>query len=116
MPITIFDYVKFIVGEKREYTAADFTSNGVAMLGGCENCHAMLAAYNAYPSKSGYWRCADCIGGTGFDTVEEFAAYMAPETCPACGEVSNVRELHIPGADPREAHFECGECGAAWPT
>ncbi len=32
----------------------------------------MLGAYNAYPSTSGYWRCADCIGDTGFTTIEEF--------------------------------------------
>ena len=88
MPITIFDYVKSVAGEKAEYTAEDFISNGVAMVGGCEICHAMLAAYNAYPSKSGYWRCADCIGGTGFATIEEFTA-SAPDAdaaLPGCPE------------------------------
>ena len=72
MPITILDYVTSIVGDKPAYPAEDFYSNGVAMLGGCQCCDAMLGGYNAYPSTSGYWRCADCIGDTGFATIAEF--------------------------------------------
>src|SRR5215472_12096905 len=72
MPITILDYVISQVGEEDFYTAEDFSAAGVAMSGGCELCSAAIAGYNAYPSKSGYWRCADCIGSAGFATVEEF--------------------------------------------
>lgn len=72
MPITILDYVKSVVGEKDQYTADDFYSNGVDLLGGCERCHATIAAYNAYPATSGYWRCADCIGDDGYATVTAF--------------------------------------------
>ena len=61
MPITILDYVKSKAGEKDSYPAADFFAAGVDILGGCEICAATIAAYNAYPSKSGYWRCGDCI-------------------------------------------------------
>src|SRR5690349_6214214 len=72
MPITIVDYVRFQLGEQDSYTAEDFYSTGVDIMGGCEGCHATLAAYNAYPSTSGYWRCIHCIGLTGFSTVEDF--------------------------------------------
>jgi hypothetical protein len=72
MPITILDYVKFQIGEKDSYSAEDFHSAGVDIMGGCEGCAATIAGYNAYPSRSGYWRCADCIGNTGFATVEDF--------------------------------------------
>ncbi len=75
MPITILDYVKSIVGEKDSYPAEDFRSFGVDLMGGCEICCATIAAYNGYPSRSGYWRCADCIGGDGFTSVEEFVNF-----------------------------------------
>jgi hypothetical protein len=41
----------------------------IAMLGGCGTCGASIAAYNAYPSKHGSWRCADCIGDDGWQLV-----------------------------------------------
>jgi hypothetical protein len=65
MPITILDYVESKVGRKVTYTAADFASNGVEMIGGCELCAATIGACNAYPSTSGNWRCAGCIGYAG---------------------------------------------------
>ena len=71
-PITILDYVKSQVGDKDSYSAEDFHRAGADIMGGCEGCAATLAGYNAYPSRSGYWRCADCIGNTGFATVAEF--------------------------------------------
>src|SRR5262249_12631169 len=55
MPITILDYVKSVVGDKDLYTAEDCLASGVDILGGCQGCHATIAVYNAYPSKSGYW-------------------------------------------------------------
>ncbi|MGI8447652.1 MAG: hypothetical protein ACR2MP_10845 [Streptosporangiaceae bacterium] len=64
MPITILDYVKFQVGEKDSYSAEDFHSTGVDIMGGCEGCAATIAGYNAYPSRSGYWRCADGCGSS----------------------------------------------------
>jgi hypothetical protein len=122
MPVTIMAYVKSKVGEKDTYTAEDCLACGVDILGGCEGCHATIACYNAYPSKSGYWRCADCIGDTGFNTVEEFKEFersasaageswpsdLAPDlaACPACGS-DDMHEL-------AEDYFECGTCGAEW--
>lgn len=50
----------------------EFHRVGLAILGGCEICGATLAAYNACPSKSGYWRCSEgCIGGDGWATAED---------------------------------------------
>jgi len=51
----------------------EFHRVGLQFLGGCERCGATLAAYNAYPDKSGYWRCADCLSNP-YETVEEFEA------------------------------------------
>ena len=115
MPITILDYVKSKVGEKESYSASDFHSNGVEILGGCERCNATIACYNAYPSKSGYWRCAECIDEAGFGTVEEFEkTVIGMPSCPACGEAENIRETRA-SADRREYYiFECDECGAKW--
>jgi hypothetical protein len=129
MPITILDYVKFQIGEQDSYTAQDFYSTGVDIMGGCEGCRSTLAAYNAYPSKSGYWRCADCIGQTGFATVGEFMNVgdstgqdePDPETtgaelgrCPACGETDAITETAFSGDRRHGYYFECTECGAVW--
>lgn len=73
MPITILDYVRSKLGDRETYSEDDHWQCGVAILGGCEICFATIASYNAYPSKSGYWRCADCIGDTGYSTAAEFA-------------------------------------------
>jgi hypothetical protein len=114
MPITIVDYVKSIVGDKPAYDYWDFYGTGVAMIDGCERCYAMLFGYNAYPSKSGSCRCADCIGDTGFATVAEFTASTPPLTCPACGNGQDfqARALTIP--DPETYSFTCGKCGWVW--
>jgi hypothetical protein len=98
MPITILDYVKSRAGEKDSYSAADFHSNGVEMLGGCEICHATIACYNAYPSTSGYWRCADCIGDIGFATVDDFTRHET-ETGTAIGWLLRLRQLQADGMD-----------------
>lgn len=44
----------------------------VPFFGGCARCAASIACYNAYPSRFGYWLCADCIGpGEGWESVRE---------------------------------------------
>ena len=114
MPITILDYVKSVVGDKDLYTAEDCFSSGVDILGGCQGCQATIACYNAYPSKSGYWRCADCIGGSGYTTVADFTASMSVTTCPACGNTDNLSEIRITTERAEEYALECGECGEVW--
>jgi hypothetical protein len=98
MPITILDYVKSVVGQKDSYSAEDFHSNGVDMLGGCERCHATIAAYNACPSKSGYWRCTDCVGDDGFTSVEEFLNFEK-QSHRAVSWLLRLRQLQADGMD-----------------
>ena len=116
MPITILDYVKSVVGDKDTYSAEDFSRNGVGMTGGCQLCAATIACYNAYPSTSGYWRCADCIGTDGFATVADFTAHeTAIVTCPACGNADTISETRITTGEHAEGYIlECGECGETW--
>lgn len=82
-PITIQDFVAAVLGERDQYSGADYQSCGVAMLGGCAGCHATIAGYNAYPSKKGVWMCGDCIGDGGWATVREFAADTFDSSAPA---------------------------------
>lgn len=58
-------------------TGADFAEAGFDIMGGCARCEASIAAYNAYPSTSGYWRCAGCIDEDGFRTLAGFKGWMA---------------------------------------
>src|ERR1700748_2315983 len=103
MPITILDYVKSVVGDKHLYTAEDCLASGVDILGGCQGCHATIAAYNAYPSTSGYWRCADCIGNDGYAPVAAFtASASAPAACPSCGTpTTSAKPASPPGSATR---------------
>ena len=115
MPITILDYVKSVVGDKDFYTAEDCLASGVDILGGCQGCHATIAAYNAYPSTSGYWRCADCIGQDGFATVAEFKTRTSTTACPVCGNTDTISETRIATFDNEDdLALECGDCSAVW--
>ena len=76
MPITILDYVKSVVGDKDTYTAEDFLTAASTCSAAARAATPRIACYNAYPSTSGYWRCADCIGETGFATVADFTAHV----------------------------------------
>jgi len=79
MPVTVQE-LAFHRGLKTEpdgsYNMAAINAVGLEMLGGCELCAASIAAYNAYPSKSGFWRCRHCIGDSGWETVEEANAAL----------------------------------------
>lgn len=77
MPITIHDLAVHRGAKPNDegcFTEETYARLGFAIVGGCEVCGACIAAYNAYPSKSGYWRCGDCIGDLGFESPEEFDA------------------------------------------
>ena len=60
------------VAEFGPVNGADLESVHLQIMGGCENCGATLAAYNGYPSTSGYWRCSGCLGEHGFESVAAF--------------------------------------------
>ncbi len=71
-PITILDVARYRgvrTEEDGSATAAAFEEVGLRIFGGCKLCGASLAAYNAYPSKSGWWKCEDCIGDDGWTDV-----------------------------------------------
>jgi hypothetical protein len=74
MSITISDLAKYRRGGKDATTGEDFYGVGLDIMGGCQVCHATLAAYNGYPTKSGYWRCKDCLADVGYEN-----AYIASE-------------------------------------
>ncbi len=82
-PVTIMDLAKFRGVKESEtggITMGAFYDVGLDMMGGCQRCGACIAAYNACPSKTGYWMCASgCIGSEGFDTVEEANLALFPE-------------------------------------
>jgi hypothetical protein len=114
MPITILDYVKHVVGDKDIYDCHDFARSGVEMLGSCQSCHATIGPFSAYPSTTGYWRCADCIGNLGYSTVDEFRQAESIINCPSCGEVENIHEIRVTTEHSEDYAFECGECSLVW--
>jgi hypothetical protein len=73
--ITILDLAKhrgLKADEDGALSMGAFADVGLAMLGGCAICGASIAAYNAYPTKHGFWMCKDCVcDGDGWDDVEE---------------------------------------------
>jgi hypothetical protein len=117
MPITILDYVTSVVGPKDFYTAEDCLASGVDIIGGCQICAATIAIYNAYPSTSGYWRCADCIGDTGFATITDYQTFESRpcSRCPSCGNAHTISETLITTGERTMGYaLECGDCGEVW--
>lgn len=56
-------------------SGGEFDRLGLPMLSGCQRCGASLGPYGAYPSRTGYVQCGECLqDGLGFATVEEFDA------------------------------------------
>ena len=104
MPITILDYVRTVVGDKDTYCAEDFHRHGVGMTGGCQLCAASIACYNAFPSTSGYWRCADCIGNDGYATIADFTASELT-ICSSCGN-----QAQVPFKPRMDRPVYCSDC------
>lgn len=77
MAITIRELAEYrldqagILPEGDSLNGGDFARAGLCIVGGCATCGASLAAYNGYPSKTGYWLCRDCLCGQGWETVEQ---------------------------------------------
>ena len=72
-PITIMQVFEHRTGKNSgSYTLGEFDDAGLPMFGGCQVCQESLAAYNAYPSKTGFLRCRACVGDKGFKSVQEF--------------------------------------------
>jgi hypothetical protein len=88
----------------------EFNRLGLPIMGGCEYCGATIGAYNAYPSKSGYLRCSDCIGSDGFETTQEYEEWEKPK-CQTCADTERlINELG--GISELENYtYVCNECG-----
>lgn len=69
-PITVLQLADHRIGREAR-TGKDFAEAKLPMMGGCERCSASLSAANAYPSKTNFLRCGDCIGDLGYGSVEE---------------------------------------------
>jgi len=79
-PITILDLAIHRgakPGDTGGYSGDELERVGLAIFGGCLRCEASIAAYNAHPTKLGFWCCKHCVGDDGFATVEEAEAFMA---------------------------------------
>jgi hypothetical protein len=73
--LTIFDIAKAKGAEQVNggINGGEFTRLGLPMIGGCVVCHATIAAYNSYPTTTGYLMCRDCVTEeVAFTTVEDF--------------------------------------------
>lgn len=69
MAVTVLEVAEHRLGYQPE-NGAQFAEAGFAILGGCGCCGATIAAYNAHPSKSGFWKCGDCIGEDGWNDAD----------------------------------------------
>jgi len=59
-------------------SGAEFDRVGLPMLGGCQSCGACIGPGDAYPSRTGYLQCGDCIyEEIGFETVDEFERFSS---------------------------------------
>lgn len=91
MTITIWD-VAVARGVKQSedggVEAGEFARVGLPFLGGCESCQATIGPVQAAPSRSGYLRCNsdECLGGYGFESVEEFEAFEKAEASEVEGD------------------------------
>lgn len=70
MPITVSELADHRLGRRAEH-GGDFEEAGLPIMGGCVGCGASVAAYNAFPSRSGYLACRDCVGGAGWNDVKQ---------------------------------------------
>ena len=68
--ITVLELAEYR-GAKEPFTGSELERVGLQLLGGCEICGTSIAAYNAFPAKSGFWRCSDCLYGEGWNDVAQ---------------------------------------------
>jgi hypothetical protein len=84
------------------YLGSEYLDRDLPILAGCEECGATLAPYNAYPSVSGYIRCADCLGDGGYESARAFEADLDRPGRIRPGILQVVRGNPSPGGtDPR---------------
>jgi hypothetical protein len=85
--------------EDGNFTMGEIEAVGLPFLGGCQVCHASIACYNAFPSKTNYLRCRSCIGDLGFATTDDFE-----ESCKQFDQ-------ELPPDDDDDDDGPCRDCG-----
>jgi hypothetical protein len=90
--------------ESGSFTMGDIEAVGLPFFGGCERCHASIACYNAYPSRTNYLRCRSCIGDLGFASTDEFE-----EWCKQCDDNSSDDDEDRPCRDCGCNDCECDD-------
>jgi hypothetical protein len=88
--------------EDGSFTMGDIESVGLPFFGGCQVCHASIACFNAYPSKTNYLRCRNCIGELGFASTEEFETW--------CKQFDHDSPPEDDEDDGPCQHCDCDEC------
>lgn len=92
--ITILDYAIWVNPELKgkSISAQDLYDLNLPFCGGCCDCEASIAAFNAYPCTNGYLRCKECTisSGEGYSSVEDFDEYMKEITDIYDGEDSEI--------------------------
>lgn len=90
-PITIHDLAVYRLEQlgrsTEQLNGQDFHDVHLQIMGGCADCHASLAAFNAFPSRSGVWKCEDDIGDDGWTDVAEAHADIRAMDSANAGEV-----------------------------
>jgi hypothetical protein len=82
MAITILELARHrgVKEQDGRISGQAFEDVGLPFFGGCQRCGASVAAYNMYPSRSGYVQCEDCIDDEiGFASCEEAEAFLAQD-------------------------------------
>lgn len=77
-PITILDVAVSRGAKPCEsggYSGLELERVGFEIFGGCEVCEASIAAFNAHPTLTGFWRCSRCVSDVGFETVEQYEEF-----------------------------------------
>lgn len=71
-----------VQAEAGRISAGEFARLGLPLISGCERCHATLGPGDAYPTRTGFIQCGDCLEGSdlGFISVADFEAFEAART------------------------------------
>lgn len=99
-PLTFVEVFDLLRAKDGKPPAGDTVSGdelaeyGISILGGCGHCQAQLAAYNGYPSKSGYWSCRECLSDEdGIYSLQDWEKMTVDEFVKACDEAEEIAKL-----------------------
>ena len=108
MPITILDYVKSVVGDKDLYTAEDCLANGVDILGGCQGCHATIAATTPTPPPPGTGAAPTASARRLRHRRRLHRPVPVTPARPAATPTTSARPASPPASAPRNTRWNAG--------